>query len=121
MPRQMTKIEKMEPVQRDDGTVIGYVWHGIFMKTLKEKGPKHHKLDSPPAWAFDVSSVEQAETLGAVTIEIRCKDTGRIYRTSTETLWKNKRDMDRGHGKQMYLVDKYWDIMDPNQPGLPGL
>lgn len=118
MPRQMTKIEKMEPVQRDDGTVIGYVWYGIFMKTLVED---EHKLRVPPAWATDVSSIKQAEKLGATEIEIRCKDTGRIYRTSTATFWDNAREMDRGHGLQMYLVDSFWTIMDPNQPGLPGL
>ena len=118
MKRQMTMPETMKPVQRDDGTVIGYVWHGIFMKTLEEK---EHKLRTPPAWATDVSAIRQAETLGAKEIEIRCLDTGRIFRTSTAIFWDHAREMDRGHGKQMFLVDSFWAIMDPNQPGLPGL
>lgn len=118
MKRQMTMLEKMEPVQRDDGVVIGYVWHGIFMKTVIES---EHKLRVPPAWASDVSAIKQAETLGAIEIEIRAQDTGRIYRTSTETFWEYARVLERGHGEQMFLVDKYWVVMDPNQPGLPGM
>ncbi len=118
MQRRLKTIEMMEPVQRDDGTVIGYVWHGVFMKTLSEV---EHKLRVPSAWSTDISSLKQAEKLGANEIEIRCSDTRRIYRASTEVFWENARETNRGHGTQMYLTDRYWTIMDPNQPGLPGM
>ena len=87
--------------------VIGLVSGDIFKKTII--GSKHF-LRMPPAIAFDVSTLEDAERAGATTVEVIDKETSVIYRTSIYTIWKMGKRFNRGHGNQIFLPICNWSI-----------
>ena len=98
------------------GKVIGRVRGDTFYKTVKGS---RHMLRKPRAWAFDVSTLRDAEEAGAVRVEILDSDTGRRYRTTIKTIWQHDKRFDRGHGRQIYLALEHWT--DPDAAKQPTL
>lgn len=55
---------------------IGQVTGNTFYKPIQKNG----YLKKPPAIAFDVSSLDDAESAGADRVDVRDKETGKHYR-----------------------------------------
>lgn len=102
-------------IRREDGKVVGYIEGDTFYKLVNEA---EHKLRKPPGWANDLVALKEAGARGAKWCEIHTTDTETIYRATLQTIWAKGIHIDRGHGKQIVLTDKFWDIKDPNQPEL---
>lgn len=69
--------------------------------------------------AFHQDTIGQAEQLGAKSIEVYDRDTGKIYSTSLDTFLRRGWRFDWGHGPQMGLAFSHWQIKgEPHQPAL---
>ena len=47
-----------------------------------------HFLKIPPAIAFDISTLEDAERAGAVRVQVKDRDTGTSYKATIKHIWK---------------------------------
>ena len=94
---------------RVGGKIVGKVEDGIFQK--KVKGSIHF-LHIPPAIAFDISSLEQAELAGAILVKVVDKETGKKYRAYLSTIWNKGFKLSRGYGEQIALSLSMWCIGD---------
>lgn len=99
--------EPTATIYLDSGKVIGQVKDGVFRKSISSK---KHFLQKPPAIAFDVVSIKDAEMYGAETIDVLDKDTGKHYTTSIKKLWEFGFLFDRGSGEQVALRLPYWKV-----------
>lgn len=79
--------------------VVGRVKDGIFHKSIK---PNHY-LQKPPAIAFDVQSLKDAEQAGANRVHVKDKQTGVIWIASIEHIWRAGFRFNRGWGEQIGL------------------
>lgn len=84
--------------------VVGGVKDDTFFKSIR----KNHFLQIPPAIAFDIGSLEQAEHAGAVKVQVTDGDTGKVYRSSISHIRKHGKRFNRGHGDQIFLVLEGW-------------
>ena len=84
--------------------VVGVVKGETFFKSIK----KNHFLQIPPAIAFDIDSLEQAENSGAVKVQVTDKDSGTVYRSNIRHIYKHGQRFNRGHGDQIFLVLEGW-------------
>jgi len=84
--------------------VVGAVKGDTFFKSMR----KNHFLQKPPAIAFDIDSLNQAEQAGAIYIEVINRDSGTIYRTTIEHIYEHGKRFNRGHGDQVFLVLDGW-------------
>ncbi len=85
--------------------IVGYVRGGVFHKTLRS----NHFLQKPPAIAFDVSTLRDAEQAGAQRVEIVDAESKRIYRAAISTIWTNGFRLNRGFGRQIALPLAEWN------------
>lgn len=90
-----------------NGKRVGNVKDGEFRKSVH--GSRHF-LRFPPAIAFDVSTLDQAEAAGAVTVNITDQDTGVVYRSTIAHIRENGLSINRGHGEQIALPLEGWII-----------
>lgn len=79
---------------------------GVFYKQLRRK----HFLTTPPAIAFDRSTLRDAERAGASSIHITNSDTGASYTAAIDAVWRHGFDVRRGFGDQIALALAYWSI-----------
>ena len=86
------------------GRVIGKVERNTFYKSIR----KNHYLRKPPAIAFDVDSLEQAEQAGAIWVEVRDRGEGTVYRAVLRYILEKGVIFNRGYGEQIYLVLEGW-------------
>ncbi len=101
-----------------NGRVVGYVKNGVFYKTLRASV---HFLRRPPAIAFDVSTLFDAQDAGATRVEVTDMETGRVYVADIGEILRDGRYFDRGHGRQVYLLLSRWRHPDaPEQLSLFG-
>lgn len=89
----------------DSGKEIGEVSGTTFRKVIE--GSKHF-LRRPPAIAFDVVTIQEAEKLGAKDIMVVDKETKKKYRTTIFNLWHFGFMFNRGKGDQIALRMPYW-------------
>lgn len=80
--------------------VIGHVKGDVFYKTIK--GSKHI-LRRPPALAFDVQSLEEAEQAGARKVEVLDTETKNRYVAQLAHVWEKGFRLNRGFGEQIAL------------------
>ena len=100
---------------RGTTTPVGRV-NGIwFVKTIT--GSKH-LLRTPPALAFDVSTLDDAEAAGAVAVAVTDCETGRTYRQRIDTIRRYGFEVRRGFGRQIALPLTAYAI-DGRRPELP--
>jgi hypothetical protein len=87
--------------------VVGKVTGGVFVKTVAGSA---HFLRKPPAIAFDVSSLDDAERAGAVQVQVTDRETGRIYRAPLALVRSAGFAVNRGYGAQWALPLCYWSV-----------
>lgn len=93
------------------GKVIGAVKGDCFYKRVKASA---HFLRLPPAIAFDVSTLRDAEAAGAKWVEVTDAESGRVFKASMATIWERGKGFNRGHGAQWFLTLDEW-----NRPQFP--
>lgn len=87
------------------GKRVGYVRDGVFTKHVR--GSKHF-LRIPPAIAFDIQSLYDAERAGAQVVHVHDKESGVTYRASLRAITQRGVVFDRKHGRQVYLAMNRW-------------
>lgn len=100
-------------LRANNGAVVAHVCGDCLCKSVN--GPAHF-LRQPPAIAFDLAILNQADELGAVWVEVRDRSTGRLYRATLETFLRHGVRVDRGHGLQLALPFGYWRTTAPGAP-----
>jgi hypothetical protein len=85
--------------------IVGRVEGDTFYKSIK--GSKHF-LRVPPAIAFDVSSLDDAEEAGAVKVQVVDQETGIVYKSTIQHIREYGEEFNRGFGNQIFLVLEGW-------------
>lgn len=85
---------------------IGRVNGHVFLKTIQGS---EHLLRRPPAIAFDISTIDDAEAAGATQVVVLDSETGISFRTSMEVLRAKSFRLDRRYGQQIALPLTYWE------------
>lgn len=102
----MKKLQTDQPgVIRVDGKVVGRVIAGVFIKRVD--GSKHF-LHTPPAIAFNVSSLKAAKANGAVYVHITDTGTDLTYVARIEKIEREGFKVERGYGDQIALPLNQW-------------
>lgn len=84
--------------------VIGRVMGDTFYKSI---APNHY-LTTPPAIAFDVSTLIDADEAGAIWVEVKDRGTKTKYRSRISHIWENGFRFNRGYGEQIGLPLDCW-------------
>jgi len=85
--------------------IVGEVRGATFYKNLSAS---KHFLRFPPAIAFDVSTLIDAERAGAQFVQVTDTETGRVFRQSIAIIRANGFRVARGHGEQIALALDAW-------------
>jgi hypothetical protein len=96
---------KPQPVHDHTGRVVGTVSDGVLRKRVKGR---RHQLQRPPAWALDVTSIEEAASKGARAIRIEDTESGREYSANLDLFRQRAFRFNRGYGDQLALPLEYW-------------
>lgn len=81
----------------------------VFEKSANSS--KGHMVLKPwRAWAFDLSVLREAASLGATWAQIHDRATGLTYRATFETIHKHGFSVNRGYGDQLALALDHWSI-----------
>ena len=86
---------------------IGYVQGGVFHKTVRSSV---HFLQRPRAIVFDRSTLEDAKTAGALTVEVTDSESGNVYGCALDSIWRHGFDVRRGYRAQLALVLDRWRV-----------
>ena len=87
-------------IYSSNGKVVGKVKGDTFYKSIA----KNHYLLIPPAIAFDISSLDDAERAGAQWVQVTDRENGTIFRATIEHIRVKGKKFNRGFGDQIYLV-----------------
>jgi len=107
-----------QPEYLDDGRRIGYTEGEEFHKRVRGR---LHQLQFPPAWANDESLTLRLQEQGIKRIIINDLDASRKYSVSMEVFLEKGFRIERGHGTQIALPLRYWEIEDEGKPKRPPL
>jgi hypothetical protein len=109
---------KVEPIFAG-GRAVGQVRNGTLFKAIAA----NHYLRKPPAIAFSLDSLDQAERAGAVRVEVKDRDTGTIYRATIEHIRQHGFPIHRaGFEPQIALsLDGGWTKQTKGAPVQPAL
>jgi hypothetical protein len=113
--KDKTETDKGTPIH-GGGHVVGYVRGDTFYKVI---AASKHVLRQPPALAFSVESLEQADALGALKVDITDRESGRHYLADLATIRAYGFVIDRGYGRQLACRLTQFVITDPNEPPKP--
>jgi hypothetical protein len=91
------------------GRLIGKVQGDTFYKSIR----KNHYLRRPPAIAFDIESLDQAEQAGADKVQVTDREDGTTYISTIEHIRTRGNVFNRGYGDQIYLVLDGWIKQKP--------
>lgn len=117
MSNSSTLSNNDQIIRLPNGRIVGKVSKGIFIKRLKAS---QHFLRVPPAIAFDISTLVDAEKAGASNVEVEDTESGKTYSASMGVIWGKGREIDRGWGKQWALTLDHWRVKgDAQQLVLP--
>jgi len=67
-----------------------------------------HQLREPPAWAIDADAFDEWVKPNAREIIVTDTEAKIRYKVLTETFDRLKQEMDRGFGRQYFLVLAHW-------------
>ena len=95
---------------------VGEVFGDEFFKKLHSS---IHFLKVPPAIAFDIATIPQAQKLGATRVKIYDQDTDLVYRASIELIITKGFEFNRGYGDQIGLELIYLDCQGAKNKGRP--
>ncbi len=99
------------PVHTSRGAIIGQVVGDVFKKDIKTA----HILNKFNALASDISTLHEAESLGALYVEFTNTDDGIIYRSPIAKFWDCGKAIDFGYGaQQMLSLSHFEHKRDPN-------
>ena len=99
---------------------VGRVIGNRFEKIVA--GSKHFLRVPMPALGYDLSTLEDAESAGAVYVAVTDSETGRTYRQSIENIRRYGFPVTRGFGRQIalplssYSVDGEPPAVTPGEP-----
>jgi hypothetical protein len=93
--------------------VVGRVEGDVFSKSIRGS---RHMLRHPRALAFDVSTLNEAEMIGAKWVEVFDLDYKTVYRASIRLIWEKGRRFSRGFGEQIFLTLENFTITRPGGP-----
>lgn len=88
------------PIRTSSGHVVGIVEGDLFKKSVHAS---KHFLRRPAAICFDVGTLDQAEAVGAVLVEVTDIESGRTYRASITKIRERGFSVNRGFGRQVGL------------------
>lgn len=88
--------------------VVGAVWGDTFKKNIH--GSKH-LLKQPPAIAFDLGTLDQAERAGAKQARVTDLETGTVYQADICAVREHGFTFDRGFGRQIALTLDRWAVV----------
>lgn len=93
--------------------VVGRVEGDVFSKSIRGS---RHMLRHPRALAFDVSTLNDAETLGALWVKVLDLDSKTVYRASIRRIREKGKKFSRGCGEQIFLTLENFTITRPGGP-----
>ena len=64
------------------------------------------------AWGLQAEAIPRLRELGVATVELRL-DTGEILLASLDDYETKGFVLDFGHGKQVFLAERYWVVKEP--------
>jgi endonuclease YncB( thermonuclease family) len=85
--------------------VVGYIEGDTFHKQVEAS---RHFLRRPPAIAFDVSTLDDAEKQGAKHVCVTDRETWKEYHARMSTVRDKGFSMNRGYGNQIALPLTEW-------------
>lgn len=106
----MKKLKK-QPLYGDSGKVVATVEGQELYKRIQAK----HFLRKPPAIAFDLSVIRQAEELGATHIRVVDTTSRSVYRVTMKKFRAIGFPVNRGYGAQMGLTLPHWTESRPDE------
>lgn len=93
--------------------VVGHVRGDVFEKRVSAA---KHFLRKPPAIAFDVSTLADAEQAGAVSVAVTDTDSGRVYCATLAYICAYGFRVSRGFGEQRALALHRWQVCGTAEP-----
>jgi len=99
-----------------DGRCVGVHDGTTFFRTLRDE----HLLRHPPAIAVRVEVLRWLVSEGVSRAVFDFPDRGVTYSGSIALFWSRGHVLDRGHGRQRYVVLSHWFQTSTAQPTLPG-
>lgn len=97
----------MQHPVRVSGDFVGYIDGACYTKEVS--GSKHLLRKPAPAWCFDAESMDKyIVPFGVDTIVVKDRESHIRYCVSMANFLKYRGELDRGHGKQYFLILKYW-------------
>ena len=89
--------------------ITGAIVDGVLVKIGAER--KHMLHGYPgPGWAFAITALTIARSLGVQAVRVEDRETGKVYRASMATLDDHGERFDRGYGEQIVLHLKHWQL-----------
>jgi hypothetical protein len=101
-----------------DGVIVGHVKGKSFIKHARGS---IHMLRYPRGWANDKTIINDLQSLEVQKIKIHDDESGIIYYTSLSNFTERSFEFNRGHGKQMCLPLKYWQVKNKRVITQPSL
>lgn len=102
-------------VHSSDGVVVGrFVRDSNGRLWLEKTGldPKKHQLRAPLGWATDRAHLETLRERAGYGVRIRTND-GTTYETTLDEFDRRGIPINRGHGWQVVLPLKFWQVYRP--------
>lgn len=87
--------------------VVGQVKGDTFYKSIRAS---KHMLKIPPAIAFDVSTLKDAERAGAMKVQVTDSESGTVYKATIAQIWRGGFRVNRRFGKQIALPLQRWTM-----------
>jgi len=97
-----------------DNRIAGALVDGWLRKIVQGS---RHMLRSPRAWAIDAGALATARAAGALGVRVEDTESGRVYLADWAALDAHGYTFDRGHGRQIALPLRYWQL--EGAPALP--
>jgi len=104
------KVQPGQVLRNGAGTIVGRLTPDGWLE--KHVDPARHKVRTPSGWATDAVHLE---TPGLRGVRL-CLPDGTTLEAPIETWRRYGRLMERGHGLQVLLLDRYWAVAHPAEP-----
>lgn len=105
-----TISNSLTPVYNTKGQAAGQIWPDLCL--IKRARASRHMLRNPHGWAWDTRILEEAKEKGVFIVYIIDEDTNTVYEAPLDEFWAHGQRIDRGHGEQICLPLKYWQITE---------
>jgi hypothetical protein len=103
-----TAIKPLILYASDGKHVAGFVRENIFRKELHTS----NQLRTPPGWSIEADIFDMLKRYGVTVIQIKDKDTRKLYVVSRATFEENCLDVNRGTGPHKALALPFWKVFN---------